>query len=754
MKKLFCIFLLFIAYILYGEDRLLDPQRISSSISSDIEYLRNLYPSENNSGQERAVYQFIKERLISLSISYSEQSLDTVAGAHSFSSNIIVDFEGTSNSSIIFAVPVNNLKDNSLNIAIALKLCEIFSNNIPEKNVKILFLGSEFSRSLLDISYLLYDQELVKEIIERSMNEQLGSRTFLQDYFPEYDVCLIYLNIENHESIVEISNITETGQTPLWFIKKSAEEMEKNNINFFIDLRKNNFYKAKYDLRSQIDIFMENNIPSLYISAADDLNSALLFNRNTSMKQEELAAKLVFFLTAMSNDYPKPDWEVNYLIIPFNNKYFFLKEKYNILMYLAFIVIIILFIMKYSINFFRYSRRLFKNFGALIWLFLLCFLSLFFATLTTEFILSLKGTANIWLETPGIVFIIKITTATLFLFFALFLLQVIKLPSSGNFYSASAIFLMVINLFIFQFLNITLSFIAMWGLVWTILFSFSKNRLIKTGCLIISYYFIHDTVIYIFMAPAINICDFLISSNITGNILIAATLLPGIIMILRILHIQVRTESRKYKFLRKIIYAATLLAAIGLISYYYSLDIYRNKKMPVLLVHIIDLNEGTSVIKVSTPVRAEDIEITMNNNNYIIKTGDLNKIEVMHSNIEEMLEIESALSWFLDRKNILLDITPKGEPERAEILFRMDESQLILDSNYQFTLDLNLMGGAFHIGYNPDFPLKLDVLASNRETNIRFDIKLIYRTSPFDMDIRGNNMIFYNYTVVRKSIYG
>jgi len=753
MKNLFCILLLFISYILYGEDRLLDTQRISSTISSDIEYLKNLYPSENNSEQERAVYEFIRERLISLSISYSEQSLDTVIGAHSFSSNIIADFAGTGNSSIIFAVPVNNLKDNSLNIAIALKLCEIFSKNIPEKNVKILFLGSEFSRSLLDTNYLLFDQDLVKEIITGSMEEQLGSRTFLQDYFPEYDVCLIYLNIENHESIVEISNITATGQTPLWFIKKSVEEMEKNNINFLIDLRKNNFYKARYGLRSQTDIFMENNIPSLYITAADDLNRTLFSNRRTNLDQEELAVKLVFFLTSMSNDYLKLDWEVNYLIISFNDRYFFLKEKYNILMYLAFMVIIILFVMKYNINFFRYSRRLFKNFGTLIWLFLLCFLSLFFATLTIEFIFSLKGTANIWLETPGIVFIIKILTATLFLFFALFLLRVIKLPSSGNFYSASAIFLMLINLFTFQFLNITLSFIAMWGLFWTILFSFSKNRLMKTGCLIISYYFIYDAIVYIFMAPAINICGFLISSNVIGNILIAATLLPGIIMILRILHIQTHAESKKYKILRKIIYAAALLVAVTLVMHYYSLDIYKNKKMPVLLVHIIDVNEGTSTIKVSTPVKAGDIEITINNNNYIIETGNLNKIEVMYNNAEEMLEVESTLSWFLDRKNIVFDIMPKGEPGKAEILFRMEEGQLILDSNYQFTLDPDLAGGVLHIGYNPDFPLELDILA-DRESNIRFDIKLIYMVSPFDMDIRGSNMIFYNYTVVRKSIYG
>jgi len=737
--------------ILYGEDLQAEYQRINSAISADIEYLRNLYPCGNNSRQEKIIYQFIRERLISLSISYIEQPLDTVPGVHSFSSNIVVDFVGTTSNKVIFAFPVNNLKDNSFNIATALKLCEIFSKNTPEKNVKILFLGSEFLPSLLDTNYLLYDQNLVEKITIEAMGEQLGARTFLQYYFPDQNASLIYINIENYENIVEISNASQAGQAPLWFIRRSAEEMEKNNINFFIDLRKNNFYKLGYNLRSHIDIFMQNNTPSLYVTTTAAYNRTLFSNRRTSLKQEELATKFISFLVSMSNDYPKLDWEVNYLIIPFRNKYFFLKEKYNILIYLAFIAAIILFIMKYSNNFFRYTSKLLKNFGALIWLFLLCFLSLFLATLVTEFILSLKGSPSIWIETPAAVFFIKIISATLFLFFSLFLLQKIRLPYSSNFYSAGAIFLMVINLFIFQFFSITLSFIAMWGLIWTILFSFAKNRWIKTGCLIISYYFIFDTVRYIFMVPAIDLCDILISSKFAGNILIAATLLPCILMILRILHIQTRTELKKYKFIRKIIYAITLLAAITSTTYYYWFDIYRDKKMPVLLVHKIDTNKDTSIITMSSPVRTEDIEISIDNNNYIIKADNLQKIEIMSNNGEDVLEIQKTLSWFLNRKNIVLDIIPKGEPEKIEILFRMAENQLILDSNFQFTLDPDLMGGIFHIGYNPDFPLKLDIL-TDMDTDIRFDIRLIYRTSPLNMEIRGNNMTFYTYTVVFATI--
>jgi len=753
MKKLFCILLLFISYILYGDEPLPDPQLISSSISSDIEYLNKLYPCDNNSRQEKRIYQFIKERLDSLSIYYTEQPVDTVRGTHSFTSNIIVNFFGTTSNTIIFAIPVNNLQDNSFNIAIALKLCEFFSKNLSEKSIKILFLGSEFLPYSLDTNYSLYNQNLTEKILAEFMDEQLGSRAFLQDYFPESNVCLIYLNIENHENIVEISNITATGQTPLWFIKKSSEEMARNNINFFIDLRKNTLYKTGYNLKSQTDVFMENNIPSLYITSTDDYNKMLFFNKIAGLKQENLSPQLFFFLISMSNNFQEFEKETNYLIIPLKNNYFFIKEKYNILIYLAFIVILVLFSIKYSSNFFRYIRKMFKSFWVIILLFLLSFLFLFLATLTTELIISFKGSPNIWVETPATVFFIKLITAIVFLFSSLFLLQKIKLPHSSSFYSSSAIFLMFLNLFIFQFLNITLSFIAMWGLVWAIVFSFSENRWIKAGCLIVSYYLIYDTVKYIFLAPAINVCSILISSRILGNILIAASLLPGIMMILRILHIQTHIESKKYTILRRLIFTMTFLSAITLTGYYYWFDIYKNKKLPVLFIYTIDTDNNISTIEASTPVKSEDIELSINNNNYILETGNLKKIEVANNNTEEIIEIKKTLSRFLDRKNIVLDIIPKGYPEKIEILFLMEENQIILDSNYQFTLEPNLRDGEFHIGYNPDFPLRLDIL-TDKETDILFEIRLIYRSMLLNMEKKGNNMIFYDYTVVKKSIYG
>ena len=62
----------------------------SENFQKDTVFLEALYPCNNNSSREKAVYFHIRERLDNLSVPFSEQPLDTVRGQHSFASNIIV----------------------------------------------------------------------------------------------------------------------------------------------------------------------------------------------------------------------------------------------------------------------------------------------------------------------------------------------------------------------------------------------------------------------------------------------------------------------------------------------------------------------------------------------------------------------------------------------------------------------------------------------------------------------------------------
>jgi hypothetical protein len=118
-----------------------------------------------------------------------------------------------------------------------------------------------------------------------------------------------------------------------------------------------------------------------------------------------------------------------------------------------------------------------------------------------------------------------------------------------------------------------------------------------------------------------------------------------------------------------------------------------------------------------------------------------------------LIDIKKNLSYFLDRKNIVLDIIPVGTPVKIDIHFKLGENQIILDSNYQFSLYKTLNEGIFNIGYNPGFPFVLDILL-DKNSNIELNIKIIYLDPPLDLEVYGKNTNFNKYFVLKKVIYG
>ena len=720
----------------------------SENFGKDTLFLETLYPCDNNSSREKAVYFHIRERLDNLSVSHYEQPLDTVRGQHSFASNIIVDFPGTSESNLIIIIPVNNLGDSSLNVAAGLALCEIFNMNLPEKTIKIVFTGADYSSNDQDPDYYHYSDDPFSEAAD--VKTQTGSAVFLQDYFSESGSFLIYLNIEKYNEIIEIVSATDAGQAPFWLLKQASEIMEDKNIEFFIDVRKNRLFKAGYDIKSQTDIYVKNNIPSLYLTSAGKRGKT---PEAAAPEKEEFIKKLISFFITLTGTSQGENWERNYIVTPYKGGYFFINEKSFILLYLGIIALFGVFAVSYSKNLTRYLVKIIRHFWVIPFFFFLCFIFLLLAAFTTEFIVSLKGSRLLWIETPFTVFIIKILTALVFFFSSLFILSKIKLPAVGSFYSSSAIFIMLLNLMMFQFISITLSFYALWALMWIIIFSFSGSRIVKSLCIIISYYLIYDIVQYIFSVPALNLCNMLITDKLFGNLLIAAVLLPMIMMILRVLIIQTHIESFRYRLLRRSIYTVTLLSLITLASRYYVKDLYADRKQPVLAVNIVDTDTKAMKLEISSPVKTGLIEAVIDGTGYSIDNRgnsfslDLNKTD------EKLLDVTENLSWFLDRKNIVLDIVPAGNPEKIEITFSTEENSIILDSNYPFTLNQNLDGGEFHIGDNPEFPLTLDILTDS-DTVLWFSINLIYKEPPVVMELSGNNMEFRKQVILKKSIYG
>ena len=685
-------------------------------ILEDINKLKNYFPCRENSESEKAVYNFIADRLDSLEINYYTESLDMLPDIHSFSSNIITEFTGSKDTTLILAVPVNNLYDTSFTIAQMLSLAENLKENPPEINCMIIFLGAEYTNSI-------------------NTGYPVGSRHFLNSFFPENNTAVIYMDV-SADSVTDIIHGSSKGVTPLWLLQQVIDSLTEAGAGFNINTQENILYQMGYDSPTPADIYLENNIPSIS-----------LLSRKGKKEEVNLIEKVSSFSRFLDSAVLKTDiksdknWDRHYFIIQAGKQRVIISEILFIIIYISIIVILIAFSVISARKVIRYSKKLSRYIWVLFYFFALIFLFLLLSTFAVIFITNIKSSYDIWKETPFYLLILKITIAALLFFLSLFLLKKIKLPVSGSFYSAAAIFIYLINMVIFQFMNINIAIFAIWGLLWTMLFSLFKSRLAKTICMFLSSVFIIYLTAYAFFKPAYNICEQILFDRVSGNILISFVILPYIMMIIRILISKTHIESAKYRALRRTIYSATALLIIFLLNFYLKSNPYNHSNpQPLYFSQTTDLNRKKTNIEISSPYKPGSVSFFTGKNNYNINT-DENIYRISEDSDLDLITVKKKETSFLDRKNIVLEIKSTGNPEQYYIDFSTKESPVILDCNYPFTIIKDSRKGKIHIGKNPPSPLIIDMLLPEK-TAVWFTIRTVSNEFPFDNRLSSDNKFF------------
>ncbi len=696
-----------------------------NNILNDMSILEQYYPCSENSENEKKVFSYIQERLDSMEIEYYRENLDMLPDIHSFSSNIIADFKGKKDKTLIIAAPVNNLSSSAFNIAMMLSLAEELNSEPSDINCMQIFLGAEYTTA-------------------DETGYPIGSRQFLSTFFPENDTAIIYIDLRPDAGI-DIIHGSREKVTPLWLLSGIINTFTEKGTDFRINTQENILYQLGYDTPTPADIYLDSNIPSISLLSTEEKASG----SNNSGKIRDSFSNIIRNLDIESSE----KWDSHYLIIQAAGRNIILSEFTIIIFYLSALAVIIAFSVFSGKKVIRYSGKLVKYIWVLFYFFFLIFIFLLLSTFITIFITQIKSSYDIWKETPFYLLVLKISIASLLFFLSLFLLKKIKIPMSGSFYSASAILIFLVNLSIFQFININLALFALWGLFWTIIFSLFKSRIIKTACMMLSSVYIIYILIYAFFKPAINICESILFDKITGNILTSFILLPYIMMIIRILISRTHIESQKYTALRRSIYTATALLFIFLLNFYMKNNPFHDRNIqPVYFSQINDLNRKTAEVIIKSPYRTGKISFFTGGKEYETDSGQTEIRETAETDME-LLEIKKKTSSFLDRKNLLLEITAAGDPEKYYIDFFTKEDPVILDCNYPVSVLKKNRMGSIHIGKNPPSPLTVDILVPEK-TSIWFRIRTVSDRFPFDNRLTGNNMNFIQHFEIIKGTDG
>ena len=413
------------------------------SIINDIDNFSKLFPRIEGSVNEQQTINYIISRLDSLGADYSITDFKEAEGFHSYSSYIDVVVRGRSDNTLITVVPLD-LKDSVTDrfsgcwpIAAALCAIEHFLTEQPPVSMRFLFLGGEQGTS----------------------GSPLGTRYFLEQFYSETPTAFIYLNIEKVPSALRIRSGADGFSSPYYLFKLVLDSLSTADIPWFHSNSESILFRlSSVGTESLIKEYLRQGYPAVEIrthSADGDMISDTQVINFYHAATKRLSNKI------------SEEWDVHYI--------FGISEWNYIIIYIAVIGLLMVYPIFRRKHFGWYMHTLMKNFWSLPLLFAFTFGLLAISSLITGSLLSLIDFPELWKYKPLSVFMLKINIALFFYTISFRFISRLPFSRRGSFYSISAIFFLTAGLFVLTWLDLSLSFFALWPLLLIFLFTITKN---------------------------------------------------------------------------------------------------------------------------------------------------------------------------------------------------------------------------------------------------------------------------------------
>jgi len=675
------------------------------------EKISQFFPNDENSENEKLLFTFLEDYFLEINADYSLLDYSRLERGHSFSRGYSVRIQGEINDLMVIAVSLNSsmnqraINSESINIAIALKLLDIFHKFKPSVSLEFLFLGAERG---------------TREIYP------VGSNYYLNNYAGTIPTIALYLDISQAGELITIKNSSDTDLSPMWLIEDFAELFMENNLDFTTDSIQSLVYQSGFEKASPIiNNYLENKIPILLLESRSFGKQALSSDQWLNAFIESTMSFILNSKKGFQNE-----WDRHYFITKVGSFLITLGEKESIIIMLILIAALFLILLIKSRNLHLNLMRFRNHIWTLPLLFFLTFMYLFLSTLIIEEISAIKDFPSLWQQFPGMFLLFKLFTA-LFLYSSfLFLIRGLSLSPSHHFYTYSAFFSVIISMLTVLLFNINFSYFFFWSLIIVSVFMISRNETIKSIAIALSPLPLIIICYIIFTHPYLEICSFLLTSRISGNIFLTITIMPSLMLISSLNYYHHRFHRHRNSF-RNILTMLIWGSFTFLILYNINNSIPYSllNKQPVYIDEVIDLDNMSRSILLNSPSPIGDIQLQLDEQTMALQNVG-RKAEITAPMIDDLLNITEEISTFLDRLSLNYTIRAKGSPEQVNIRLISEKPIIIFDSNYPYEIASDGKNIDFYIGKNPAFPLELDLILP-RGSKPDFNISMNYREFPY-----------------------
>jgi hypothetical protein len=744
MKKgLFFLLLLFSALNLWPID---GRAEILSRLMADHSYFENHFPRYEGSTAEKEVLAFIEAKLKSLEVFYNTYDFSESDTSHSFSSCIEAVIPGDKPDTLIIAVPLNHpmeaeeLRDGSFSLALALSLIRQAAESRPRLTLRVLFLGAEYGE----------DNEY-----------PMGSRLFLKDFYPEYRVMVLYLNLLTVPERISIRSGGRGLAAPYWLIERATESLKKAQLFFRVRGNENQVFRIGLDTeKTIIEPFLFAGYPAL--SLEGDYSPL-----SPPQVEEWLLSFHIFidkFLESFDLGIPE-EWDRHYLFFQVRGFYLILSEKTYLVLILAVLTSMFLYSLVFTNRLKKYLKILMRKAWTLPLIFVLSFALFLAASWFIHGLLYLRRLPLLWAELPLFFLAFKLSFALITVILLSALLRRLPFSRNGSFYSASALLFLFLDIIILGAMDISFTYYFVWALIFALLFAASPNRIIKLIAFLISPYWLIKSVIELFTLPILEFCRIVLLSKIWGNLLLTFSIIPFLLMLIRLEMIfpPILPYRRAVRVRMRLAALGAVLGALIILFLLYFPYNERNFQ-PVKVVNSIDLDGNTNLLELSSPAPLGEIGVRDGDRLVKVNTrSTLYSMPLMEMPVLLTTTVESTA--FLDRKNITVRVFPdlnlpggdlgstaeQLKPFKVGLLLTAPDEFVLYDSNLPY---LRGTGGREYrllMGATPPLPITIQ-LTLPQGANFELEIDLKYHTLPGNLEIRGENIHIKPLQIIRKKI--
>lgn len=503
-------------------------------------------PRREGSPAEGALLDWIGARLAEMGMRAVPFDFSRSDFEHSFSRCLRVDVPGGSRDSLILAVPIDAPldagpgKDGAINVALALDLLGHLKGTTPPLSLVVLFLGAEYG-----------DTDAYP----------MGSTLFLRDYQPDYRAAVVYLNLRGVPDRILVRGGGRGIVSPFWLMSRCVDSLHAAQVPYRLQADEVQAFRlGATEEKTLIEPYLRAGYPSVGLEGESGAPAVHAAPEMLS----SLSSFLLGFVEAGRGGIPE-EWDRHYLLVQAGDLSLIVGEKAYVAALGGTLAAVLLFALLFVRRLKKYVRTLVRNIGAILPLAALTFLFLVAGTYALRGILALRAFPGLWRYAPFEFLGLKVCAA-LFLYAALYNpLRRLPFPRKGSFYSAAALFFLLVEIAVVAVLDISFTSYFLWAFLLVFLSTLTRNRWAKLALVLPAPFWGIRGIVKIFLVPALPFCRILTLSPILGNLMAAGAALPFILVLLR-LGLAFPGKGPLRRGIRELLLAGALLAAGGLLA--------------------------------------------------------------------------------------------------------------------------------------------------------------------------------------------